>query len=512
MSWTAGYVSEVGYTHGYYNELNPALLRIACLSAGVAPPQMHRFRYLELGFGQGLSINIHAAASDGEFYGIDFNPAHAANALALAAASGAKVVLYDDSFNEFLNRSDVGEFDYIGLHGIWSWISDENRKAIVDIVSRRLKVGGLLYMSYNCLPGWAAAMPLRHLMTMHSDFAGAEAGGMIGKINDALKFAQQVVDSGALYFRANPAVAERLKMISNQNRSYLAHEYFNRDWDVMPFSEVVRWFEDAKLSFVASANLLDHIEVANLTADARKVLADIQHPILRQSVRDYFVNQQFRRDVFIKGARRLSAFEIMETLQSTTFALMTDPTEIPMKVKTVLGEATLQDSVYKPIIEMLAENGFAPKKLGEISRDSKLQSLKFGDLAQALMVLIGAGHVHPTQQPSKEVRSHCRALNQYIFECARGRGEIGWLASPLTGGGVTLNRVQQLFVLAMSSGKKTVSDQAQYAWQIIGPQGGRLMRDGKQLESADDNLAELNQQAMAFSEKRVPILKALGVL
>jgi len=229
-------------------------------------------------------------------------------------------------------------------------------------------------------------------------------------------------------------------------------------------------------------------------------------------VRDYFVNQQFRRDVFIKGARRLSAFEIMETLQSTTFALMADPTEIPMKVKTVLGEATLQDSVYKPIIEKLAENGFAPKKLGEISRDSKLQSLKFGDLAQALMVLIGAGHVHPTQQPSKEVRSHCRALNQYIFECARGRGEIGWLASPLTGGGVTLNRVQQLFVLAMSSGKKTVSDQAQYAWQIIGPQGGRLMRDGKQLESADDNLAELNQQAMAFSEKRIPILKALGVL
>jgi len=31
---------------------------------------------------------------------------------------------------------------------------------------------------------------------------------MVGKIDGALGFAQQVVDSGALYFKANPAVAE----------------------------------------------------------------------------------------------------------------------------------------------------------------------------------------------------------------------------------------------------------------------------------------------------------------
>ena len=57
-------------------------------------------RYLELGFGQGLSLNIHAAAYDGEYWGTDFNPTQAGNARELAAASGANVNVFDASFAE----------------------------------------------------------------------------------------------------------------------------------------------------------------------------------------------------------------------------------------------------------------------------------------------------------------------------------------------------------------------------------------------------------------------------
>ena len=60
--WTAGYVADIGYTYGYYTELNPALVRLAFLNAGLAFP--HMGAACELGFGQGLSTNIHAAASN----------------------------------------------------------------------------------------------------------------------------------------------------------------------------------------------------------------------------------------------------------------------------------------------------------------------------------------------------------------------------------------------------------------------------------------------------------------
>ena len=97
IDWTAGYVTELEYTYGYYRELCPGLLRLACLSAGIAPPPMKSMNYLELGFGQGLSINIHAAAVDGEFWGTDFNPTQVAHARAIVEAAGSGAKLFDDS-------------------------------------------------------------------------------------------------------------------------------------------------------------------------------------------------------------------------------------------------------------------------------------------------------------------------------------------------------------------------------------------------------------------------------
>src|SRR5262249_48536004 len=159
MDWTAGYVTEIDYTHGYYRELCPGVLRLACLSAGIAPPSTKPLRYLELGYGQGLSLNIHAAAIASEFWGTDFNPTQVAHARALADASGSGVNLLDDSFAELAARQDLPEFDVIALHGIWSWISEENSRAIVDLIGRKLRVGGMLYISYNCLPGWSPMLP-----------------------------------------------------------------------------------------------------------------------------------------------------------------------------------------------------------------------------------------------------------------------------------------------------------------------------------------------------------------
>ena len=87
-SWTSGYVAELDYTHGYYREMSPLILQLAMLSKLQAHRVERPLRYLELGFGQGLSLNIHAAAYDGEYWGTDFNPTQAANARELAAASG----------------------------------------------------------------------------------------------------------------------------------------------------------------------------------------------------------------------------------------------------------------------------------------------------------------------------------------------------------------------------------------------------------------------------------------
>lgn len=513
-SWTAGYVSELDYTHGYYREMSPLNLELAMLSRLQAHSVRRPLRYLELGFGQGLSLNIHAAANEGEFWGTDFNPTQAANARELARASGASLTALDQSFAELAERDDLPEFDMIVLHGIWSWISDENRRVIVDIARRKLAVGGLFYVSYNTTPGWSPAIPLRHLMSLHLNLATGEANGLGSRINQAVDFAEKVIESNALYFRANPAVAERLKGIKNHNRNYLAHEFFNADWHPMPFSEAASHLEQAKLSFAASSNLVSHIDQLHLTAPQQQLLASIAHPVLRESVRDYCENQQFRRDVFVKGARSLTPHKQIDLLQSWRFMLMVPEADVAFKVTGPAGEAQLQADVYRPFVSVLAEGRHAPKAFAELAAHPLLKAVSANQLAQALFVLTGLGSVAPVhgEREADAVRPRTRALNAALIERAVFSGDVGFLASPLTGAGVPIGRIQQLFLRAMARGKRTPQEWAVDIWPWMEQQNQRVMRDGKPIATAAENISELATMGQDFLTKRLPQLEALGVV
>ena len=113
--WSEGYVADIGYTYGYYLELNPNRIPFALLNHRLAHGEVATA--CELGFGQGVSTAVHAAASNVQWYGNDFNPAHAAFAQELARVSGSDAKLYDDAFVDFCQRSDLPVFDFIALHG-----------------------------------------------------------------------------------------------------------------------------------------------------------------------------------------------------------------------------------------------------------------------------------------------------------------------------------------------------------------------------------------------------------
>jgi hypothetical protein len=65
--WTAGYVADIGYTFGYYPEFNPQRMKLAFLNACLVAPEVGTA--CELGFGQGMSANIHAAACVVQWHG-----------------------------------------------------------------------------------------------------------------------------------------------------------------------------------------------------------------------------------------------------------------------------------------------------------------------------------------------------------------------------------------------------------------------------------------------------------
>ncbi len=511
MDWSAGYVTEVDYIHGYYREQGPRLIQFLLLLNSYEPPPAKSISYLELGYGQGVSSNIHAAAVPGQFVGTDINPAHAANAQTLAHASNADARFYDESFSEFLNRKDLPEFDYIVLHGIWSWVSDHVRSEIVEIIRRNLKVGGVVYISYNALPGWAAHMPLRHLLKLYTDIAGNESQSMARRIDNSIDFAKRLRDAQARYFLANPGAREQLDRLKQQDHNYLAHEYLNLEWVPMYFSELNDRLAGAKLCFACSGAPFESIDHLNFTAQQLEIIRSYENSALPQSIRDYFLNTPFRRDIFSRGARRMSRRERLERLSEMRIVLTAACSDFPYSVQAGLGRVELRKEIYQPLLHALENDRFRPKSLGELARAPGLSSLPFNVLIEAATVLVGSGFAAPAQSDAdiSAAEPRCRDLNAHLVNSSRLGHEINWLASPVVGGGVQTGGFEQLFLSARRRGLADPNAWADSAWAVLKARGQTIMKDGKLLGTEEENIAELRSKALHFATVRLPVLLAL---
>lgn len=510
MPWNAGYVTDINYTFGYYADLNPVRVGYSLTAAGLVTPTIRNA--CELGFGQGLSVAIHAAAQpDIKWWGTDFNPAQAGFAQELAAFSGSGARLYDQAFAEFCARDDLPEFEFIALHGIWSWISDENRAVIVDFVRRKLAVGGVLYISYNTLPGWSGAAPLRQIMKQHGDLMGAPAVKVTQRVDDAFAFMDQLMAVQPSYMRGNPVVEERYTKLKTMDRQYLVHEYMNRDWRPMYFSEVSEWLEPAKVSYAAPANLLDQQDGVNLTPDQSALVNQQASAVFRETVRDFIVAQQFRRDFWMRGPRPLSTLEQTELLRKTRFLLVTPRSKVKMTLGAAQGEVTLHENIYAPLLDALADHQI--RTFADIEAIGAEAGIALNQVASAVAILVGANYLAVVVRDDETIakaKPTVDRLNVLLAQKSRAGLGIGSLASPVIGGGFAVDRFEQLFLIARAQGQQTPELWAQSVYNLLAAQGQRLVKEGRELETAEDNIAELLEHAQAF-EARLPILRAVGI-
>ncbi len=123
-------------------------------------------------------------------------------------------------------------------------------------------------------------LPVRELM--HQYFQSGTGATTNDRVTAAVAFAQAVFATQPGYASVNPQLAERVQTLSGENPSYVAHEYFNRDWQPTSFSQVAASLGPAGLSFAGSAHYRDHIDDLNLKPAQRALLSDIRDVGLQQ--------------------------------------------------------------------------------------------------------------------------------------------------------------------------------------------------------------------------------------
>lgn len=509
--WSDGYVSDIGYTFGYYGDLNPNNFMIPFLMARKAVPAKV-ITACELGFGQGLSINAHASASDVSWFGTDFNPAHASFAQKMANVSEADVSLFDQAFNEFCERDDLPDFDFIGLHGIWSWISHENREILVDFIRRKLKVGGVLYISYNTLPGWSVAAPIRHMMSEHAHIMGSRGEGSVKRVQNSVAFTKDLVSLCKSYQQQAPLVKGKMEKISEQNPHYLAHEYFNRDWHPMYFAEMAEWLGSAKVDYVCSSSFVSDFEFANFDNEQRKFLSNISDPLFSESVKDFMLNKQFRKDYWVKGARTLSPLEYEQKWLDLKFIMPITKQDINLTLSGALGSMDLRSEIYDPIIDCLSDNKI--HSVDQIRAAISEKSISLSQLFESLAILNDKQIIHMVQSPDvvEKCKSRCHELNSFILKGSLVNNDISFLISPLIGGAVNISRINQLFLYAYTQGDKDKNSWVKTAWSALNKLGHLVVKDGKTLKSEEENIEELENLAVTFENEVLPFVKNMQLV
>lgn len=505
MSRIDGYVADIEYIHHFCRELGPSALNLVLTMQGLEPMPLNQgFSCCDLGCGQGLSTNIFASCHpEGQFHGIDFNRVHILGARELSSqARLANATFWEASFDD-LGKLPLPEFDFITLHGVYSWINADNRKHIVDFIRCKLKVGGVVYVSYNCLPGWAPVAPIRQLLISCTDM---ESGLLEEQINASIKFVERLKSMNLSYFDKNPSAVNFFELISRFPLKYLAHEYFNENWIQFYHADVVKDLAQANMSFVGSANFADNLDFLRFSLEEQQLLNSIEDPVLKETIKDFAVNQQFRKDVFNNGRKRMAQSAHLELVSRCRFALVVPREEVVLTVDFPRGEAHLDPELYEPVLSALEEQHNSLDKLLLKQNIARFGSEK---VRQALMVLLSVGYIMPAVDPSPQALASTRLFNYTILERTALNMELQYLASPVVQGGIKLDWVQRLLLLCELTDS---GDPLSFVSSMMRDHNYALIKDGAVFQSWDENLEELGRKIRTFHACHLPLLKRLEVV
>jgi SAM-dependent methyltransferase len=504
-SWADGYVVDIDYTQGYYRELAPVALRFTALLGGVqATDADAAYTYYELGCGQGYSCALHAACNPrGRFYGVDFNPTHVHGARRLAQACGiGNVEFLEKSFAELL-ETDLPEADIVTLHGVHSWVSEENRRHIVEFLRRRLKPGGLVYVSYNCLPGLAQVEPLQRLLLEGANLTGSAPAD---RVRASLDFAGRLDKAGADYFQVNPLAKLRLAQLGRMDPSYIAHEYFNANWTPAYHADVAAEMAGAKLSYIGSATVVENFEQFSIRPEFAPLLAFARDRTGAETIKDFARNQVFRRDVFARGAPKAPPTELEAMLGRARFCLARPQSLCALTGKTPAGDISLQPETYGPVLDALAR---APLTFDALARAPEAAALDRGRLRQAVFGHAALGNIWPAlpAEGEAERRTATERFNAALLARGMAQAPSTFLASPVLGSGVPVSFIDQMLLAAPRNERDAVAQ----AFESLVASGQKLTKDAKPVDDPAVARTVIEEPAREFFRELLPYYRLVGV-
>jgi hypothetical protein len=471
-----GYVLDSSYPDTFFQELSPAWLSYVSAMNGVpAKPLDSAFTYLELGAGLAHSTVVNAGAFPrGEFHACDFNPEHVEGGRLHASALGLSNIEFHESPFERLLEKDLPAFDFIVLHGVYSWVGAESRAAIRRIIQEKLASGGLVYVSYNCMPGWASELPVRRLLV---ELASAARGDSSEKMRRAVELLAQMKTRGVRYFDTNPEAERAIESYGRVPPNYLAHEFFNETWQPFYSVDVMDEMAQAGASYIGSATLADNHPMLLVEESATDALKNLSSPRQQHLALDFATNRRFRRDVFLRSDTARSPADAARAINDAVIGTVNDPRQLGTRIKVPRGHISFQPDFIESLKGLLRHGSVT---LGDAVAALSGKSRNTAEIARNLAFLVAGGALMPFarvyryDQPT-EVRKPANALVERSLRCIIEQRAARAIPSELLGNGVLVKPPEALAIIELLSGSQPgPSPVEQHVASVLLPNLARL--------------------------------------
>lgn len=506
------YSTEVPYLRTFTNDMSPSLLRLVAALNGYKPPPALDFDYCEIGCGNGdTTATLAAANPESRFVGIDVAAEHVTFANGLAMRGGLSNVAFLERDFEQIRGDDVPNFHYICAHGFLSWVSQAKRKAFIEVCAQKLEPGGLLYVGYNALPGWAGLSPLRRLI---QDGAATADGDILEKASRGLALAKLLRDAGTGYFEANPTAKAMVDTMVKAGLPYIVHEYLQPHWHPMYFADVAREMADNDLHFIGQLPLYLNYRNLSLGPVLVELTKTVTDRLVYESLKDFALNELFRRDVYIKGSAIRSDTTARDYLDATLFGSFRTPDKTRQKLPLPHATLELTGPVYDVLIPTLCER---TSTVSELLRNPGLAGVGAEPLRESLLYLLLADHAFPMREPSRPggapdcgIHRFVLPYNRMVVKQRLTTKTPTVLAVPAAGAGLPITMIEAVCLRMVTE----VAERDRPAWirSFVARQPLKLFVRDRPVETAEEQAHVLEMELASFCEKRLPKLRELGIL
>jgi len=277
---------------------------------GMSPPAVADCRVLEVGCNDGANlIPMALVLPAAHFVGCDLS--------ARALDEGRRTIARLGLANIRLVEEDLarlspayGGFDYIIAHGVYSWVRVTVRDALFALVAERLAPNGILFVSFNVLPGSRvrqAAWEVLHRHANHIDDPRA-------RMDAVRRLARIIGATGNTSHDGEDALRAEFAAIAARSDSALFHDDLALPNDPVYFTDFVAHAARFGLSYLAEADL-HTMSGAGLSPDARDFVA-AQEPAAREQYLDFIRLRRFRQSLLRRSGATIDASKHAERIHA----------------------------------------------------------------------------------------------------------------------------------------------------------------------------------------------------